>query len=103
MRLKELRKNKKITQNEISSKLNIPIATYVRHENEETTPNIDTLIKLADFYGVSLDYLVDRNFNNEYGYISEDEKELLTNFKNLTDINKIKLLSELKGLLLSQK
>lgn len=103
MRLKELRKENKKTQEELATLLNIAQVSYGRYELETSEPTIDTLCKLADYYGVSLDYLVGRNFNNEYGYISEDEKELLTNFKNLTDINKIKLLSELKGLLLSQK
>lgn len=102
MELKELRKNKKITQNKISSELNIPITTYKRYENEERTPNIETLIKLANFYNVSLDYLVGRNFNNEFGYLNEQEKMLLNIFKKLNSQNQLKLVAEATGMFIAQ-
>lgn len=40
--------------------------------------DIDALIKLADYFQVSLDYLCDRQFNNNIGYIPENKKSLIT-------------------------
>lgn len=58
--LKELRKSKNLTQNEISKEINITQRAYSFYETGKREPNIDTLIKLADFYKVSLDYITGR-------------------------------------------
>ena len=102
MKLKELRKENKKTQQEISNTLNIPIATYVRYENEETAPSIETLCKLADFYNVSLDYIANRNLANEFIYLSEDEKTLITAYRQMNKDNKFRYLAEAQGILLAQ-
>lgn len=60
MNLKELRKKNNITQQEIAQKLQISQATYCNYELKNREPDIDTLIKLADFYHCSLDELVGR-------------------------------------------
>lgn len=101
-KLKELRKENKKTQQEIAEKNNIPIASYVRYENETTQPDIDSLIKLADYYGVSIDYLVGREYNNEIGYLTSDEKEIIVSIKKLNETNKIKAVSFIMGLLAVQ-
>ena len=58
--LKNFRKSKNITQEEMSKILNLGSTTYKNYENNITEPSIATLIKLADFYHVSLDELVGR-------------------------------------------
>jgi len=58
-RVKELRKAKGMTQRQMADALGITERSYQRYE-AENNPNHDTLIKLADFFEVSLDYLTGR-------------------------------------------
>ena len=102
MKLKELRKENKKTQGEIANFLNTTHQTYSRYELETSEPTIDTLCKLADFYGVSLDFLVGREYNNEFGYISEDERALLNIYRTLNKNNKIRLIAEAQGMSIAQ-
>jgi transcriptional regulator with XRE-family HTH domain len=57
MRLKELRKENKLTQVEIAKELNIAQTTYANYELEKNQPPMETLKQLADYYNVTLDYL----------------------------------------------
>ena len=47
-------------QKDVAAAIGIPLRTYQRYEYGEREPQISTLFKLADFYGVSLDYLTGR-------------------------------------------
>lgn len=60
MRLKELREEKYITQKEVAAVIHCTKGTYSRYEREEREPGIDVLCELADYYGVTIDYLVGR-------------------------------------------
>lgn len=60
MKLKELRTKDKLTQKQVSHYLNTSETNYNRYELGKVEPDIDTLIKLADFYHCSLDELVGR-------------------------------------------
>lgn len=60
-RLKQLRKEKKLSQEGLAKVLQISRATYAQYEIDRRIPEYGTLEKLADFYGVSLDYLVGRS------------------------------------------
>ena len=59
-RLRELRIAKDLTQAQVADGINCTPAAYNRYETGERQPPIDALTKLADFFGVSLDYLVGR-------------------------------------------
>jgi transcriptional regulator with XRE-family HTH domain len=61
MRLKELRRNRKLKQIHIAEILNCSQGVYSRYENEEREPPFDIIKKLADFYGVTVDYLMGRD------------------------------------------
>ena len=92
IKLKELREQKKITQTELSNQVNMPLISYTRYENGITEPTIKNLIKLADYYNVSLDYLVDRKYGNELGFLTEFQYNtikcyLLLNEQNQAIIN----------------
>ncbi len=102
MRLKELRKINNKTQDEIATLLNMSQVSYGRYELETSEPTIDTLCKLANYYDVSLDYLIGRDYRNQFSYLTEDEKLLLTDYRQLTQKNKFTILGELKGLLIAQ-
>ncbi|MBQ7912360.1 MAG: helix-turn-helix transcriptional regulator [Clostridia bacterium] len=59
--LKEQRKMRGITQVELAKETGIPQSTLSAWEKGINIPNIADCIKLADFYGISLDELVGRN------------------------------------------
>jgi len=60
-RLKMLRIEKSITQKAIAEYLGIQETSYQHYEYGKRTPNQETTIKLADYFNVSLDYLVGRS------------------------------------------
>ena len=59
-RLKEKRTAKKMTQLELSNKLNINRITYQGYESGRHNPDIETLVKIANELETSLDYLTGR-------------------------------------------
>lgn len=59
MRLRELRLATGMQQQEAAKKLNIPGSTYAGYERGEREPRINVLIKLADYFHVSVDYLIE--------------------------------------------
>ena len=60
MRLKELRAEKGATQKEVAEVICCSPLVYSRYEREVREPDIDTLCRLANYFEVSLDYLVER-------------------------------------------
>ena len=63
VRLKELRKKKGISQLRLATDLNTTQNTISRYETGEREPGIDELIKIADYFNVSVDYLLERTNN----------------------------------------
>ena len=59
-KLKTLRKESGMTQSELAQRLNITKAVVSYYENQERTPSPDVLIRLADVFNVSTDYLLGR-------------------------------------------
>lgn len=59
--LKRVRKEKKVLQKDIAKILELPLRTYQSYEYGEALPSVETLDKLADYFDVSLDYLVGRS------------------------------------------
>lgn len=93
MKLKELRERKKMTQEELAKLLKIEQNTYSNYEKEKTQPKLETLIKIADFYNVSLDYLLERK---NIGGLSTQEYELITMFRQLIDSEQKRVIGYLK-------
>lgn len=58
--IRQLRKSKSMTQSEIAQRLGVTQQAYQCYESGRRQPSIETLILIADIYGVSLDYLVGR-------------------------------------------
>lgn len=58
LKIRDLREDKDYTQKEIAKLLNCTQQTYSRYETGEITIDINSLIKLAEFYQTSIDYLV---------------------------------------------
>lgn len=58
--LKKIRTEKGLIKREVAKGVGITERTYISYEYGRTEPNMETLSKLADFYGVSTDYLLGR-------------------------------------------
>lgn len=81
--LLKLRKRNGYTQVDLSKMLNIQQTSYSKYEKNQRQPDYETIKKIADFYGVTTDYLLERTqgidnditqYNN---LLSNEEKERL--------------------------
>ena len=66
VRLRELRKNKKLSMKAFGKIFNLSESTISLYENGKHNPDLETLIQFADFFGVSIDYIVGRTDNPEF-------------------------------------
>ena len=57
-RLKELRLEQKLTQREAAAALGLNSVTYLHYEKAQREPPLTVLADMAQFYGVSVDYLL---------------------------------------------
>ena len=64
-RLKELRKSRKLTQVSLQMQTGIEQALLSKFENGERVPPTETLLRLAEFYNVSIDYILCRTDKSE--------------------------------------
>ena len=60
-RMKELRSEKKRTQTDMAELLGIKVRAYQYYESGTHYPEVPNLIKLADYFGVTTDYLLGRS------------------------------------------
>jgi transcriptional regulator with XRE-family HTH domain len=76
--LKKLRSEKNLSQAELANALNMPGkgSTIGMWETGGSIPTLPSLIKLADYYGVSLDFLVGRDLVSNPMPLTEDEMEI---------------------------
>ena len=65
--LVKLRTERNISQKALAVALNIGLHTYQRYEYGEREPSLSTLVALADFYDISLDELVCREYRQRGG------------------------------------
>ncbi|XMB71873.1 helix-turn-helix transcriptional regulator [Mycoplasmatota bacterium WC30] len=84
--LKSLRTNNNLSQKDVASIVGVNQTTYGRYELGQIEPNVATLMKLATYYGVSIDYLLGRT---KYSLqLNRELKSLLTKLQD--DIEHIK-------------
>lgn len=69
-RLRALRSEKKFTLRELAKELDISFSALGKYERNEHQPDFDTLEKIADYFDVSIDYLLGRTEEN-FSYITE--------------------------------
>jgi transcriptional regulator with XRE-family HTH domain len=84
-RLKEARKRKKLTQEELANLVNTKNKTISNYETGYSTPSNDMLDNLADVLDVSVDWLLGRTdvINNEKIELTEEEREILKEISKL--------------------
>jgi len=64
-KLRNLREHQELSQKEICNRLGLPSSTYSRYECGDTQPNLTSLKLLANFFDVSVDYLLDNQVFSE--------------------------------------
>lgn len=85
-RLKNLRKQKDLTQTELANLLNLSHGAIAMWETGKRQPDNDTLLRIADFFGVTVDYLLGRDEKTPPDEdLSESEKLLLELFNRVPE------------------
>lgn len=79
-RLKKLRNNANLSQKELSDRLHINRSTYARYETSSTQPDFDTLVKLANYFNVTTDYILG-NSDDPHKTESEELQEFIEEVK----------------------
>ncbi|HJD23927.1 MAG TPA: helix-turn-helix transcriptional regulator [Firmicutes bacterium] len=84
MRLKELRKSCSLSQRELGDALGLSKSSIGNYENGYRQPDMATLNLLADYFGVTVDYLIGRSLQPSFVVTSEEEK-MLQIYRNLPE------------------
>lgn len=85
-RIKALRKNNKLTQEELGKMLNVTKVSVCCYEKGTRTPSLETLIDLANIFRVSLDYLVGNDYfvvaDQRCINVSKEEIDIMEELRN---------------------
>ncbi len=84
-RLTALRKEKNLTQAEASEQMGVERTLLVQWENGVRTPDVDSWITLASFYGVSTDYIAGTSIHKEFKSFATSDK---LDIDRLNDVGK---------------
>jgi transcriptional regulator with XRE-family HTH domain len=87
LNLRELRKEKNVTQNEIAQYLKVSRETYSQYETGRHQMNYETLFLLADYYDITIDYLLGRCETNPIS-VSKNETHLINTYRLLDERGK---------------
>ena len=90
-RLKNERLKKKLTQEQLAEILKIDRTSISKYENEKQLPELYVLNSIADFFGVSLDYIVGRSDSRTSGVNDSIPVDFLQQFDNLSNESKQEL------------
>ena len=98
----DLLAERELNRKQFAEKSGIPYTTVVGWTKLGRLPDFTALVKLADFFGCSVDYLTGRQENAEYACAPAEqlliEQELVKNFRKLSSDNKELVLSLTKNL-----
>lgn len=108
MRLKELRKKKGLSQEQVAKDLNISMRAYQNYEYGQREPNIEMILKLAEYYDVTTDYLLEKESSpsdpfESLKFTAEMEKEANEDYQKLTSQEKAVIAKIVKALADSHK
>lgn len=92
LHLKKLREARKLTQTEVAHDINISRATYNNYELDKRQADYETLLKLAEYFDTTVDYLICDKFteSRRFPFPFPDEEQLYT---SLSDLSKQELKS----------
>ena len=94
-RIRELRQQKNLTMKQLGKIFGFSETTISLYENEKRQPTIETLIKMSDFFGVSVDYLINTESSTDSlpPKVSTIKEDLLTMFSVLSKEDQEELLN----------
>ena len=100
MNLRKLRQEQQLTQEELAKKLNITRTTYANYEVGNTAPDLKMLCFIADYFQVSIDYLLDHETENliDTSNFTNAKKELINLVKDCNSRECEMLIAFLHGL-----
>lgn len=84
--LKELRKEKELTQEQLAEKFGVSSRSVSRWENGNTMPELGILVELAEYYGVDIKEIIDGERKSES--MNQEEKETLRKVADYTEAEK---------------
>lgn len=87
--IKNLRKEKSLSQQAIANYLQITRQAYSNYENGKREPDYETLLKLSEFFGVTVDYLTRGEMAET---LTAPEQQLLDLFRQLNDEGQQKII-----------
>lgn len=98
MKLREARLRKGYSQKNVADMLGVERTTYVKYETGAAEPTIRNLIRIADYFGVTLDYLADHE--TDTFFVTDEEKALIIGLRANPGVKKTVLeVARLGGLL----
>ncbi len=100
--LKELRKQRKMTQAELAQKMNVASNTISTWEQGNREPSCADLKKLADIFNVSIDFLLSRSNVVQCPSLTKEQEKLLNDFKDLSKSNQQIILTTIGAFLTQQ-
>lgn len=85
-RLKELRKSQELTQDDLAIAINVSRQSIGNYENYSVYPDLDILVRIADFFNISTDYILCRT-NEKYNpnLSTKNNKEIVSKIRDLLD------------------
>jgi transcriptional regulator with XRE-family HTH domain len=105
-RLNELREDADMTQGELAEMLNLKPSAVSKYEKSATQPSISTIVKMAEIFKVSVDYLLGvSSIANPYTQenFTPKEAEIITRYRKLTAENKIRVDERISAMLDNQR
>lgn len=102
-RIKQLREEFKITQQDLSDKLNCSKSVIGLYENETRKPSLEVLIKLSEIFNCSIDYLFCKTDIRKEINIDDADIAFANGVKGLNETNKMIIKSTLDALLAKQE
>ena len=96
-RLKHLRKQKGVSQKKMAEKLDVSVSAYSMYERDMRNPNIKSLIKLSNYFNVSIDYLLAQTDEKEK--CDKIKEKLINSDINLNLLEQIEVKKEIKEIL----
>ena len=94
IRLAELRDNADLKQTELAEKVSLKSSAISKYEKGLTQPSMDTLIRFAEIFNVSVDYLLGlSSIPNPYTTenFTPKEVDIILRFRRLTKVNQIRI------------
>ena len=111
-KFKEARMRCGIAQKTVASKLEVSIQSVSNWENDTRAPSRENVMKMAEMYGVTTDYLLGKDveenqhvvetkkepvYADEFSDLTESERQLLKSFRRCTPVSRARVLAYAEG------